>query len=49
VRAITVIAIIAAIAVGSTATLYFYPFILDGTEEQQQDLMVGGATPSNNG
>jgi uncharacterized protein len=48
VRAITVIAIIAAIAVGSTATLYFYPFILNGTGEQQQDLVVKGAT-SNDG
>jgi uncharacterized protein len=46
-RAITVIAIIAAVAVGSTATLYFYPFILTGTGEQQQDLVVKGATGSN--
>jgi len=49
VRAITVIAIIAAIAVGSSATLYFYPFILNGAGEQQQDVVIGGATTSNNG
>jgi uncharacterized protein len=48
-RAITVIAIIAAIAAGATATLYFYPFILTGTGEQQQDLVVKGATTSSNG
>jgi uncharacterized protein len=49
VRAITVIAIIAAVAVGSTATLYFYPFILNGTGEQQQDIVVKGATTGSNG
>jgi uncharacterized membrane protein (UPF0127 family) len=48
VRAITIIAIIAAIAVGATATLYFYPFILNGTGEKQQDLVVKGATTSKN-
>jgi len=49
VRAITVIAIIAAVAVGSTATLYFYPFIVNGRGEQQQDAIIGGATTSSNG
>jgi uncharacterized membrane protein (UPF0127 family) len=49
VRAITVIAIIAAIAVGSTVTLYFFPFIMNGIAEQQQELVVKGVTTTNNG
>lgn len=49
VRAITVIAIIAAVAVGSAAALYFYPFIVNGRGEQQQDVVIGGANISSNG
>ena len=48
-RALTVIAIIAAIAVGCTATLYFYPSIINGSGEQQQNLVVKGVTTSKNG
>jgi uncharacterized membrane protein (UPF0127 family) len=47
VHSITVIAIIAAIAVGATAILYFFPPIVTGTEEQKRDRIVGGATNNN--